>query len=152
FAIKKVLDAIQDHNAKVIFVAGEDAKGIKSRLRVNCAARGLTVADVAGNLTLIKHAPQLRDPKPVDAAIEAWRDTNPDLIVIDTLSKSALGEDLNSPAVGTAVMGAAEKFAMVLGCHVVLVHHRTGIKGTEAANSKYFMNNADAALMLTHRS
>jgi hypothetical protein len=152
FAIKKCLDATLDHGARVLFVAGEDADGVENRLGTNCAARGLTIDAVADTWLIVGQAPQFRAAHEVDSVLFAWEWFKPDLIVIDTLARSAEGENLNDVGVATAIMGAALTIANRLGSHVILTSHLPKSKGAdEPAGSRFFMNNADAAFVLTLR-
>jgi hypothetical protein len=80
FAIKKCLDATLDHGARVVFVAGEDADGVKNRLAVNCAARGLTVGDIADKWLIVGQAPQFRAAHETDSFVFAVEHFKPDLI------------------------------------------------------------------------
>jgi hypothetical protein len=152
FAIKKCLDATLDHGARVLFVAGEDADGVENRLGVNCETRGITLEDISDKWLIVGQAPQFRAAHEVDSVLFAWEWFKPDLIVIDTLARSAEGENLNDVGVATAIMGAALTIANRLGSHVILTSHLPKSKGAdEAAGSRFFMNNADAAFVLTLR-
>jgi hypothetical protein len=125
--LAKMLDAIRDHGARVVFCAGEAAdEFMTERIPAQCEARGITVESLDKNLIVTEACPllALRSGADVHAIVDVYRDFNPDFLVVDTLSEAITGEDENSAQAASLAMAAAGYIRRALGgCHVILIHH-----------------------------
>ena len=87
--LAKVLDAIRDHGARVVYCAGEAFEGVgRDRIPAQCAVRGIKAADLDDKLAVVAVCPRLTDPEEVDAFIEAHKAFRPDIVIIDTMSEA----------------------------------------------------------------
>ncbi|MEN9936867.1 MAG: hypothetical protein RLZZ387_3446 [Chloroflexota bacterium] len=136
FVMVDIVNRVARHYP-VIYVAGEDAAGIRVRKRaweLHHRARR------TGNFRLMDEALPLADPLAVESFIAAAAPIQPRLIVIDTLSQSIAGADENSSAVMSAVLANAQRIARALGAAVVLIHHYTK-DGSTYRGSSVLKNN-----------
>lgn len=136
----------------VLYVAGEDAGGVKERIVAAVRDLDLDPADIA--LAVIE-APDggitgknfERDLKEAAAKIadEFEMDMEASLIVIDTLA-ACFGDDSQDDArPASAVMNVLDRISRGVGCAVLAVHH-TGKSGNEMRGSQVFFDRADAVI------
>jgi len=121
--IMLAVDAIEQHGARVLFIAAEDANGVaKTRLRAACTARGTALAGIDAHWrTETETFDLLSDTDRVEM-IEAYREFAPDLIFIDVLTR-VVTADINAPETGMRVMQSAYALAAPFGATVVIAHH-----------------------------
>jgi hypothetical protein len=93
------------------------------RLRTHCEARGITLADLEGKWITVPTSPNITRPDDVAELVAEYRDFNPDLIFVDTLTRATAGVDINSPQAGSAVAEGASWLAQELDATVVLIGH-----------------------------
>ncbi len=87
------LDAVLDGGARVCYAAGEGAHGVgKQRIPAHCEARGISTKDLRGRFRIVQAVPLFASPEEVAAFIEAQKDFEPSIIVLDTLATAIAGE------------------------------------------------------------
>ncbi|MBC8076887.1 MAG: AAA family ATPase, partial [Chloroflexales bacterium] len=106
----------------VLYVAAEDARGIKRRKQA--WQRHNQLANT-GRFFLRDSVLDLLDANQIDEFIAGARAVAPQLIVLDTLSQCVPGADENSARDMSVAMAAAQRIAHTLDTAVVLIHHTT---------------------------
>ena len=109
----------------VLYVIGEGNSALfGERIKAWCDARGLPIPD--DRFVAVTDRPDLTDPKHVAdlAAI-----TRPKLIILDTLSRTMVGDE-NSPSDMAAYVRGCDSLRETTGAAVVVVHHEG--KGPDA--------------------
>jgi hypothetical protein len=95
-ALMRALDAVE-RGARVLYAAGEGSHGLgKQRIPIHCRARGIAPKDLRGKFKIVPAVPLFASPSDVAAFIEAHREFDPDIVVIDTLATAIAGQDENS--------------------------------------------------------
>ena len=123
-AMKKGLDAIFEKGARVLYIAGEGGHGIaKIRLQRHLEARGKTLDDIEGHWITCPVSPNLTKPSDIAEIIEEYRDFDPDLVFVDTLTRATAGVDINSPQAGTDVTEGSLQLATGFNATVGLIGH-----------------------------
>lgn len=143
--LAKVLDAIHDHGARVLYAAGEASEELgRERIPAQCTIRGIRPADLDDKLVIAEVCPQLTRPEEVGAFIAEHTAFKPRIVVIDTLSEAITGQDENSAQIASMVMAEVGHIRRTFNATVVLVHHlgKDGSKG--ARGSSVFASGADA--------
>lgn len=134
----------------VLYVAGEDAGGVKERIVAAVRDLDLDPADIA--LAIIE-APEGGitgknfecDLKEAAAAVAEEAEMEVSLIVIDTLA-ACFGDDSQDDArPASTVMNVLDRISQGVGCAVLAVHH-TGKSGNEMRGSQVFFDRADAVI------
>jgi AAA domain len=150
-AIMLALDAIEQHGARVLFIAAEDANGVaKTRLPAACKARGRPLADIDAHWRTETETFDLLSDTDRAELIEAYREFAPDLIFIDVLTR-VVTADINAPETGMRVMQSAYALAAPFGATVVIAHH-PGLSGSgRPMGSSLFMSLADFCLTAKHK-
>ena len=116
------------HNKKVIYFIGEGVKGFSKR--VLAWKRAHDTASLA-NFLVVPSAPQLLDRHGVEMFTEVVRKHQPQLVVIDTFARAAVGADENSAKdVGRAI-AALDGVFRVHGASSIVVHHSNKAGGSE---------------------
>jgi hypothetical protein len=136
--MKKCLDAIEETDARVLYIATEGANGIETaRLPAYREARGMSweMLDAHWNTVAVRF--NLASPSDHEDLIAAYRDFKPDIVVIDVLGKAAPGMDLNAPATGTLLMTMADDLAEAFNATVIIPMHPKR-DGVEALGSIFF--------------
>jgi Bifunctional DNA primase/polymerase, N-terminal/AAA domain len=122
--IKLGLDAIEQHVARVLFLAQEGAYGFKvARLPAARKARGMSWDTLNANWCTVTETFNLLRPEDREALWQAYREFAPKLIFVDVLTKVALGIDINGPEGAQRVINASYELAERFQCPVVFVHH-----------------------------
>ena len=145
-AIMLALDAIQRHDARVLFIAAEDANGVaKTRLPAACKARGIKLADIDAHWRTETETFDLLSETDRDEMITAYCNFAPDLIIIDVLTR-VVSADINAPETGMRIMQAVYDLAAPFGATVVIAHH-PGLNGSgRPMGSSLFTSLADFCL------
>jgi hypothetical protein len=121
--------------AKVLYVAAEGVRGLKSRVRAWKKARGVTTAC---NVRFIPEPVQLLDPNEVARLIATagFEDAQlPTLIIIDTFARCFVGGDENSATAMGQAVEAIRQIQAATGATVLLVHHTRKADGVERGSS-----------------
>lgn len=136
---------------RVLYVIAEGAYGIEDRLAAWEIHNGTKIPDA--NFAYIPEAVQLADPEALAELVALVRQEDFDLVVIDTLSRSAVGLDENSQAAMSTLVAASDqiKDAMTNGA-LVVAHHSSksspGLRGSSvlegAADSIYLTSKGHA--------
>ena len=134
--LKKSLDAIEHRRAKVLFIATEGAHGIrKTRLPAARRARGMSDETIRAHWrTEPAHFNLLTDRAEL---IEAYRDFNPDIVVLDVLAKSVPG-NFNASELVTSIMTAADDLAAGFDATVIISTHPNKDSGDGSASGSVF--------------
>lgn len=106
----------------VLYIAGEDAAGVRVRKRGWELHYG---NEANGNFRMIADPFPLADPGEVAALIALIRDEGYGMIVIDTLSQCIAGMDENSNGEMSRVLQQCQDLAHQTGAAVVILHHTT---------------------------
>jgi hypothetical protein len=150
-AIMLALDAIQRHDARVLFIAAEDANGVaKDRLPAACKARGIKLADLDAHWRTETETFDLLSETDRADMIDAYADFAPDLIFIDVLTR-VVAADINAPETGMRVMQAVYALAAPFGATVVIAHHPGLNSSGRPMGSSLFTSLADFCLTAIHK-
>jgi len=128
----------------VIYISAE-GKGLWRRLRGWGIARGIALEDV--KLWAIEHPLDLSNEDTLLELAEAIQalGIEPDLVIVDTLSRNCGPADENKTADMTGFLNGLEKMIRVpFGCTVLLVHHVGHMEKGRARGSYVLMANTDA--------
>lgn len=120
-----LLDAVE-RGARVTVALGEGAHAYrKSRLPAACKQRGLRTKDLRGRFRVCPAVPRLTDPMQVGALIEAYKDFQPNIVVIDTLATASGDVDENDSKFGKLLTssGPVGRIKRAFNCTVICVHH-----------------------------
>jgi hypothetical protein len=143
------LDAALDEGARVCYAAGEGAHGVgKQRLPAHCQARGITTKELRGRFKIVPAVPLFASAEEVAAFIEAQRDLDPKIVVLDTLATAIAGEDENSSraAAFLTANGPAGRIRDAFNALVILPAHQGKDPGKRVRGHSGFMGNADVVL------
>ena len=150
-AIMLALDAIQRHDARVLYIAAEDANGVaKTRLPAACKARGIKLTDLDPHWRTETETFDLLSETDRALVIKAYRDFAPDLIFIDVLTR-VVAADINAPETGMRVMQAVYALAAPFGATVVIAHHPGLNSSGRPMGSSLFTSLADFCLRVQHK-
>jgi hypothetical protein len=144
-----VLDAVLEADARVCYAAGEGAHGVgKQRIPAHCEARGIATKELRGRLRIVSAVPLFASADQVSAFIEAQKDFNPNIVVIDTLATAIAGEDENSSqaAAFLTANGPAGRIRDAFNALVILPAHQGKDAGKKVRGHSGFMGNADVVL------
>jgi len=129
----------------VLYVAAEGSGGISKRIEAWRKFYGVTDEP---NLKVLPYAVSLYQAATADALVEAVEGQGFDLIVIDTLARSAAGADENSASDAGIIYDTLGRLQRLTGT-VVVIHH-TGKDATKGARgSSAWYDNVDAELTVT---
>jgi hypothetical protein len=148
-ALAMMLDAVLGENAPVCYAAGEGAHGVgEHRIPAHCRPRGIPTGDLRGRLRTVPAVPLFASADQVTAFIEAQRDLNPDIVVLDTLATAIAGEDENSSkaAAFLTANGPAGLIRDTFNALVILPAHQGKDAGRKVRGHSGFMGNADVVL------
>ncbi len=137
--------------AKVCYAAGEGARGVgKHRLPAHCAARGIELSALDGKLRVVPAIPLLQDPIEVDAFIEAQREFNPDVIVLDTLATATAGMEENSSEFASLLTdnGSVGRIKRTFQATVMVIAHEGKDSSRGARGHSGLGGNVDAVLQV----
>jgi Bifunctional DNA primase/polymerase, N-terminal/AAA domain len=122
--MKKCLDAMGRVGAKVLYVAAEGAHGIRTiRLPAYREARGLDWGILDERWRTLSASFDLFSGDDRAELIEEYRTFNPDILVLDTLTRVIPGQDINGPSAGGGINIYAEELANAFNALVILIHH-----------------------------
>jgi len=121
---------------QAVYATGEGRRGIAKRF----CARDNRYREQGGmienpGILVLPVSPQLFDraaPHSVDAFVAAYQQLQfpaPDLVVLDTLNRAAIGGDENATKDVTEIIAGAELIRDQLGAAVLLVHHTNKMGG-----------------------
>lgn len=124
------------HGASALYVAAEGVAGIGPRVRAwlrsnkpDMAVEDYIAAYPMANLAWYPEAMALLRPEWTEALAAYAAETKPDLIVIDTLSRSMSGGDENDSVDMTTIVGHMDLVRQAAGSTVLLVHHSPKVGG-----------------------
>jgi hypothetical protein len=150
-AIMLALDAIQRHDARVLFIAAEDANGVaKTRLPAACKAREIGLTDIDEHWRTETETFDLLSESDRGEMIRAYREFAPDLIFIDVLTR-VVAADINAPETGMRVMQAVYALGAPFGATVVIAHHPGLNSSGRPMGSSLFTSLADFTLTASHK-
>ena len=150
-AIMLGLEAIERHDARVLFIASEDANGVaKVRLPAACKARNLRLEKVNPHWRTETETFDLLSEKDRADLIEAYRNWPPDLIFIDVLTRVIVA-DIYAPETGMRIMQAVYALAAPFRATVVISHHLGLSGGGRPMGSSLFRSLADFCLKASHK-
>jgi len=124
--IKECLDAALMKGAKVLYLACEGAHGIRTaRLPAACRQRRIGIEAIDDLWRTFPASPGLMNNAEIDELIARCREEGfePDIIVVDTLTRAVAGFDINAPATGAGLILGMERFAAAFDATVVAVTH-----------------------------
>jgi hypothetical protein len=147
--LMRVLDAV-GRGARVLYAAGEGSYGVgRDRVPAHCRARGITTASLRGKLKIVPAVPLFASSQEVQAFIDANRDFNPHIVVIDTLATAIAGQDENS-AMASAFLtdnGPAGQIKRAFNALVILPAHLGKDKDRGTRGHSGFAGNVDFELV-----
>jgi hypothetical protein len=128
------------HKAKqgvVVYVASENAHGVRARLDALLRERGITLDAFEGRFLEITGRPHLLKPDEVQELIKELKPFGPSLIVIDTLARAVAGSDENAAQETGILVENCQTLINATGATVCLVHHtgKDGSKGMRGSSA-----------------
>jgi KaiC/GvpD/RAD55 family RecA-like ATPase len=119
--------------AQVLYVAAEGGFGMKYRLR----AYRLRSSVEPDSMLFCVEAIQIADEGQIESLQQELTDANfrPDLIVVDTLARVAVGRDENSARDMGEIVAAAEALRRSFDASILLIHHTRKDGGSERGSS-----------------
>jgi hypothetical protein len=122
--LKEAADAAFNSGAHVLYIGAEGGHGIMTaRLPVLCRQRGRSIEGLDDRWRTISVAPGLLSVADINDLIEEYREFRPDIIVLDTVTRAVPGADINSPAVGIAIITGMEALAGAFSAAVIAITH-----------------------------
>jgi hypothetical protein len=128
----------------VLYIAGEGAEGIESRLAAWESVAGVQIPD--DRMSFVAEGFNLSNERAVEYAVEQVRAREYGLIIVDTLSQLASVTSENDNAELSKVLNQAKAIRLARpGASVVVVHH-TG-KGGRLRGASAIRDNADSVIV-----
>ena len=121
------------HQGRVLYIVGEGAHGIDDRLSAWERATGVLIEDDA--LVTYPRAVQLANAAELADMVAHLAESHYDLVIIDTVARSAVGLDENSAKDIGVFIDAAEQIKRATGSGTVLLVHHTGKDKTTVRGS-----------------
>lgn len=123
----------ETRQGKVLYVAAEGVLGMK--LRIQAYRQKFDIDD--GEVRFIAEPFNIREPKQVDLFITSLMEVGfqPDLIVIDTLARVAVGVEENSAKEMGEVIDGFDRIKRKTGACTLVIHHSTKDGGHERGSS-----------------
>ena len=125
--VAKLVALVRDRGARVGYIAGEGARGVRTtRIQAIAAHYGVSLENLSKNWVTYRSAPDLFNGaarQALKSLIKRDFPTGIDFIVVDTLGQASPGQDLNSPAFGSALTEATKDLREEFKCCVIVVHH-----------------------------
>jgi hypothetical protein len=108
----------------VVYVASENAHGVRARLDALLREQGTTLDVLGGRFLEIANRPHLLKHEEVQELIAALKPLGPvSLVVVDTLARATAGGVENAQEVMSFAVEMCAKITAATGASVVLVHH-----------------------------
>ena len=141
----------QTEVGEVVYIAAEDASGIRDRLSSTMRHRDLP--DASG-CNLIESGIDLsRNSNEVAVLVDELKaelvEKTIRLVIVDTLQMSMGAADENSSSDATAIIRNCRKVVDAFGCTVLLVHHSGKDGSKKARGSSAFSGAADSIIQMT---
>lgn len=106
---------------RVVYVAAEGANGLRARILAWCEVEQVDPDALDGQLLILPEPVQLGDD--VSEIVDAVREFDADLVIIDTRARCTVGLEENSATEQGRAIHAAEQIRAAAGCTVLAVHH-----------------------------
>jgi hypothetical protein len=132
----------------VIYIASEDAHGLRARLDALLRDRGITLDDLGGRFLELTGRPHLLKPEEVTELIKELKPLNPSLIIVDTLARAAAGADENSAQEMGVMIENCQTIINQTGASVALIHHTGKDQSKGARGSSSIPGAVDAEIFL----
>lgn len=132
---------------KVLYVLGEGTAGLPKRVSAWRCAKGIPLGDDESILWL-KRAAQLKDKGELAELIEICEMHRPDLVVIDTFARSAVGVEENSAKEVGEVIAGLDEIKFRTGACVLVVHHSGKDVGRGARGSSALGGAWDTSILV----
>src|ERR1700737_78785 len=147
------MDAIWDHNARIIYAAGEGKRGVgKYRLPAHALNRGKTNEFFKGKLRLLNNMPLLTLRDDVAEFIEVHKSFRPDIVVLDTVATAIAGSSVNEEKTAAllAATGSVGQIQSAFGCTVIIPCHNGRTMQDRLKGCTEMEGNAFAVLLVDH--
>lgn len=120
-----VIKECMDAGVRVLYLAYEGGHGMDTqRLPAVARQRGITLEELDERWMTLSTGPNLMARGELDELIHVYREWAPGIVVLDTLTRAAVGVDINAPAAGTGIVDGMEYLARGFGGALVIgVHH-----------------------------
>jgi AAA domain len=132
----------------VIYIASEDAHGLRARLDALLRDRGITLDDLGGRFLELTGRPHLLKPDEVQELIKELKPLNPSLIIVDTLARAAAGADENSAQEMGVMIENCQTLINQTGATVCYCHHTGKDASKGARGSSAIPGAVDAEIFL----
>jgi hypothetical protein len=122
----------------VVYVASENAHGLRARLDALLRDQGITLADLGGRFLVIDGRPHLLRPDDVKELIAELKTFGPiSCVAVDTFSRATAGSDENAVKEMMIAVENCQTIMNETGTAVLLVHHvgknsERGARGSSA--------------------
>lgn len=140
--------------SRIAYILGEGKSGLLKRIRAWIVYNKLTTAErelLEKNFKITFDVPQLADEESVDKLLEDLKNEEfrPDVIVVDTFARSAVGMDENEQKDMGLWIASADRLGL-LGYTVLFLHHtKKNIEGgVQYRGSTAIMGAMDSAMLL----
>jgi len=111
---------------KVVYMTGEGARGLRSRMKAWHIHKTFAYCQ---NMLVTEHIIKMGDPVDVDSVVEDLQSMgfgNPDVLIIDTFARSAVGLEENSAKDVGVFVDSCDKLRHILGGPAIVVLHHIG--------------------------
>lgn len=128
----------------VLYCAGEGSLGVAQRIKAWCTVHDVDPASLP--LEIVRAAPWATDGGMIDEFIQQEaKPFKPELIVMDTLARSAIGLDENSAKDMGQIVALMDAIRTKVDCSVLVIHHAGKDENRGARGSGSLMGGVDAA-------
>jgi hypothetical protein len=139
--------------AGVIYIAAEDAEGVRVRVQAWKQHHGI---DERFPFVVVPHAPNALDENDIEKTRRTVREIAQDmeaktgikarLIIVDTLSQCSAGANTNEAATATMQLRTFNQCAADIGGSCMVIHHPGKDRDRGMAGALVYLNNANFAL------
>lgn len=127
---------------RVLYVVGEGVWGVGDRLAAWEAYNGVKIPD--DHIDFADAAIQLADPEALEALLAVVRERDYDLIIVDTLSRSAVGVDENNQGAMSSLIASLDHVLKSMTNGALVVAHHSSKAGSGLRGSSVLEGAADS--------
>lgn len=127
---------------RVLYIVGEGVWGVGDRLTAWEAFHGVKIPD--DHIDFADAAVQLAEPEALEALLAVVRERDYDLIVVDTLSRSAVGIDENNQGAMSSLIASLDRVLKAMSNGALVVAHHSSKAGSGLRGSSVLEGAADS--------
>lgn len=129
-------------SGRVLYIVGEGVWGVGDRLAAWESYNGVKIPD--DRIDFADSAVQLADPEALEALLAVVRERDYDLIVVDTLSRSAVGVDENHQGAMSSLIASLDRVLKSMANGALVVAHHSSKAGSGLRGSSVLEGAADS--------